>query len=234
MLSSLLLCLSMCSQSINPTCWDINAAVRVIHGNKSIFQQQPLVIMRSIADKNFLMFFALWICPYFIAPCLLVKRSLDLQGVKNKRFYSWQGEKGNKPWILRPQGIELLVQLWGLLGEAPNLQSQMVPCRAGLSRAVPALCWHTEPDRRWNCSLHFPQAALRLQPEVKQHRDHGTWNLSQDKEFGLLLGADQGWAALPKTHSGCKSVGSPCTLALLHKLKHLNYRIPECLGWKGP
>lgn len=165
-------------ESINPTWWDINTAVRVIPGNKSIFQQQPLIIMRSIADKNFLVFFALWICPNFVAPGLLVKPSLDLQGVKKEKvvfllLVGWKRKQTFGFWKLR--GLNFFFNCGDLLERAQICEHRWFHAEL----ASPGCPRSLLAPRRWKILSALPSGCS--EPQKSLRSSTGT------REFGICV-----------------------------------------------
>lgn len=56
-----------------PTFWHINTGVRIMDGNESVVQKQPLVIMRAIADEHLFMCPTAWSCSNFVTASFLIK-----------------------------------------------------------------------------------------------------------------------------------------------------------------
>lgn len=120
-----------------------------------------------------------------------------------------------------------------LITEAPNPQITMASCRAGHFCAVPTLLAHSPWYKvkllhtfSWGCSEASAKGEVTQGPCSLWLRG---WAL-QKSRVGLYL-----QVALPNSYSGRKPhpgiVGSPCSFALLQKLKHLNHLYSTDLGW---
>lgn len=89
-----------------PTFWDINTSMRIMDGNKSILQEQPLVIMRAIADEHLFVFPTIWSRSNFVTASFLIKCSFYLEKKKLTIFlFKAKRETANIKFTVLKSGV---------------------------------------------------------------------------------------------------------------------------------